>query len=410
MTRGLQLVIFLCLVQVFPAMADSYLVTNARLYMSPSGEVVSLLIRDGRIARIGNEFEAGEDARVIDAGGGIVTPGLMNSATNLGLLELHSIKETVDHVGKTKAHAPDFDVSYGINQNSVLLDVVRSEGLARAVTLPGGDGEDPFVGAGTLLHLKTRGDIVDKAGIALVADIGGLGAGSKSRAASWSDLYHFFDKTAEHPASPKKKKHANPDILLSILEGKTPLAIMTNRESDIRQAIRFGERWEKVRIVIIGGAEAWRVAPELAKAGIPVVLNPYDILPSSYDAIGSRGDNAAILHKAGVKIAFCTYSIFKSHNAGNVMRIGAGLAVRYGLDRKAALDAMTKNPAEIWGIEAGFGTLEEGKTADLVVWSGDPLEPLSVPQQIFLDGKPFIAKSRQIQLRDKYHPLSQGNK
>src|SRR5690606_15286873 len=148
-----------------------------------------------------------------------------------------------------------------------------------------------------------------------------------------------------------------------------PLAIVAHREADIRQAIALATQRD-LRVVVVGGAEAWRVAPELAAAGIAAVLEPLDALPADSDRIGARHDNAARLHRAGVTIAFAASAqgIYTSWNAGPSLRQAAGLAAAYGLPDGAALDAITRAPARIWGLDPRIGTLAAGADADLVLW------------------------------------------
>ena len=163
-----------------------------------------------------------------------------------------------------------------------------------------------------------------------------------------------------------------------------------------------------VHVVVLGGAEAWRVAPELARARVPVILDAYAGLPMSYDEIGARRDNATRLVRAGVTIAFTVsgQGIYHTYQAGPVLREGAGIAVANGLPYIEALRALTTNPARIWGIDARYGTLESGRDADLVIWDGDPLEPSSAPVQVFVGGESISLRTRQTELRERYRPAS----
>jgi len=378
--------------------ADSYMITNACLLSECGDERVSILFENDMIKAFGTDIQHPENAVHIEAAGRIITPGFMNSATNLGLLEIYSVKETVDYNGAASKLESAFDVQFGLNANSILLGVARSEGLTRAVVLPSG-AESVFAGHGALLHLVDGDGILEKPKAMLVVEAGGKSASDKSRSAVWVGLYKAFNEAKRAG----EDDSAQVSALKPVVTGEKPLVITANRESDLRQAIRFAKKTNS-RLVVLGGAEAWRVADELAAAGIAVVLNPYDVLPGTFDAVGSRAENAAILHDAGVLIAFSVSSIFKSHNAGIALRIGAGYAVSNGLEKQAALDAITINPAKIWGIDDTYGVLEVGKSADIILWSGDPLEPLSVADRVFISGKPLMVKSRQIQLRDKYHP------
>ncbi|MFC3050504.1 amidohydrolase family protein [Kordiimonas pumila] len=394
-----------CMVMSSATKAETYVVTNAAVFGAAEGsEPVSILLKDGLIEAVGPDVAVPENATVIDAAGRFVTSGLMNSATDLGLIEVNSAKETVDINGSGDNLGAAFDVQYGLNPNSILLDVARTEGLVRAAVMPTTADASGFAGMGVLLHLNAGFNILGTAKAMLVAKVGGVGASNKSRSAVWVNLYSAFEKAGKV----EENSDAATKILQAVLAAEMPLVIDANRESDVRQAISFAAKFG-IRVIILGGSEAWRVAPELAAAQIPVILNPYDTLPGTFDAMGARAESAAILHQAGVLVSFSVTSIYKSHNAGIGLRVGAGYAAARGLSKSAALDAITVNPAKIWGIDAMYGTLAQGKAADIVIWSGDPLEALTVADKVFIGGKPMEAKSRQMLLRDKYHPSKQHN-
>jgi len=341
-------------------------------------------------------------ARVIDASGRIVTPGLIGAATQLGLVEV-----TSGPLG------PAFDVQYAINANSALLPVARADGVTRAMTYPGGAATAPFSGMGAVLRLVPEGDILETPRAAMFVAIGNTsqaGAGG-SRAAQWVLLRNALEEARRFAAAPRAvgprdQLLSRPDVeaLGGVIAGRMPLAIQADRESDIRQAIRLAAD-EKVRVVILGGAEAWHAASDLAAASIPVILDPETDLPQTFDALGARLDNAALLAKAGVTIAFSVSGngLYLSYDAGIDMREGAGIAVANGLPYADGLKAMTAGPARIWGL-ANAGTLAPGADADIVIWDGDPLEPASAPVTVFVKGVEAPLGTRQTALRDRYAP------
>jgi imidazolonepropionase-like amidohydrolase len=155
------------------------------------------------------------------------------------------------------------------------------------------------------------------------------------------------------------------------------------------------------RPVIVGGSEAWMVADELAAAEVPVILKPLTSLPSSFERLGARFDNAARLAEAGVAIAI---SSFENHRAPTIAQ-EAGNAVRFGLSREAALRAITLAPAEIYGVADRYGSLDPGKVANLIVWSGDPLEVTTLPEIVIIEGGVVPDRSRQRELLDRYRSL-----
>ncbi|MBL8269915.1 amidohydrolase family protein [Steroidobacter sp.] len=414
----------------------------------------TIVITDGKIISVTAGAVAPAGARVIDAGGKPVTPGLMNPVTRLGLIEVSSATETIDHAAKAGAPGAGFDVQYAINANSTLIDLARADGVTRALAQPSASNTPPFAGSASLLHLFDGGDIVERARVAVFVTIGNRSASSTvgSRSAQWQLLRVALDsaKTASPvivPASDAKAPSTNaalvadakapstnaagiadakalstnpertsdgkapgvnaartPDAvaLEAVLKGKSPLAITTNRESDLRQAIKLASDYN-IRVVIIGGAEAWRVADELAAAKIAVVVDPMSNLPASFDELGARLDNPALLRKAGVTVAMSLDGV-QSYNAGLSIREGAGLAVANGMSYADGLRSIITVPAEIWGIADHFGTLAPERDADVVIWDGDPLEPSSAPTTVLIQGREVSLITRQTELRDRYMP------
>jgi imidazolonepropionase-like amidohydrolase len=172
-----------------------------------------------------------------------------------------------------------------------------------------------------------------------------------------------------------------------------------DRAADIRQALALAKR-AGFTPVIAGGTEAWMVAADLAAAKVPVLLDALNNLPSNFDQLGARLDNAARLHAAGVAVAF-TQGGDATHNARKVRQL-AGNAVANGLPWEAGLAGLTAVPAQVFGVGARLGTIEVGRPASLVLWSGDPLEVSTVARQVWIEGKAMPMRSRQTELRDRY--------
>lgn len=236
-----------------------------------------------------------------------------------------------------------------------------------------------------------------------------------SRSAQWILLRNALDEARQYrpsrqPSGPRDQLLNRLDIeaLRPVVEGRMPLAITAARESDIRQAVRLADDYQ-IRVIVCGGTEAWRVADLLAARRIAVVLNPFTNYPGSFDDVGARADNAALLQRAGVTIAFSVPGVHVSHNAGAVIREAAGIAVANGLPWSEALKALTLNPASIFGIADRYGIVARGQEADLVIWDSDPLEPSTAPQIVLVRGSPVSLETRQSKLRDRYSPLHRSD-
>ena len=393
------------------ARAETIAIVHAKAWTLTAAtptENATVVVSDGKIAAVAADGAAPAGARVIDAKGRPLTPGLVHPATHLGLLEVSAATDTVDTATKEASLGADFNVQYAINSNSALVQLARADGVTRAVTYPVRSGIPPFAGMGALLRLGDSGDVVESGGAGVFVSIGNhRGKDDGSRAAQWELLRHALDAAeAAGSSSTNAYSKRDPEVLAlePVLSGKVSLVISTNRESDIRQAIKLATDYS-LHVVIIGGTDAWMIRHALAAAKIPVIVDPQDNLPANFDQLGARLDNAALLHEAGVTVATAVLSgIHQSYNAGESLREGAGLAVANGLPYIDALRSITVVPAEIWGIAGRCGTIAPGKDGDLVLWDGDPLEPSSAAVTVLVAGKEVSLVTRQKELRDRYLP------
>jgi imidazolonepropionase-like amidohydrolase len=401
------------------ASAQSIAVIGAKLYTATGDQPIqnaTIVIRDGKVVAVGASVEVPPGARVIDAHGKVVTPGFMNAGTQLGLVEIASTTDTSDQAAASGPLGAAFDVQYALNVNSTLIPLARADGLTRAGVEPSGSASAPFAGRAVSIALSPGGPLLDRPRSAMFVIISGAAAkqAGGSRSAAWALLRNALDEArlfprGARPGAPRDQllNHLDAEALQPVLSGQIPLAVVAARESDLREAVNLATEY-KLRIVIFGGAEAWRLAPLLARHQIPVVLSPFDNTPATFDEIGSRSDNAALLNAAGVRIAFSVPGIHFSYNAGSGVREAAGIAVANGLPWIEGLKALTVNAAEIWGIADHYGTLAPGKDADLVIWDADPLEPSSAPVSVLVRGVSASLDTRQAALAKRYHPRNAG--
>jgi hypothetical protein len=406
MTRAL-----LCAFAALPlaASAQDLLIRNAKVHtVTERGtlESADVLVRNGRIAAVGTGLAA-DGATVIDANGRPLTPGLFGGITALGVVEVSQEKSTVDNdphaaeKGKAVEPRPEFDVTLSFNPDSAVIGVNRVEGVTYAMIAPGAvSGDAVIAGQGAVARLDGRAD-------AMVAQSRTLFANLNAGVSRAGQFMLLEQATREAKPTPQMR---DADFRLLTPTGREVLArylaggrvvFSVDRATDIRQALAFAQK-QGARPVIVGGAQAWQVAGQLAQAKVPVILDPLVDLPDSFDQIGATLENAARLHKAGVRVAFTNLND-GTHNARKV-RQSAGVAVANGLPWDAALAALTSNPAEIFGLGAEYGRIAPGYVADLVLWSGDPLEVTTVAEQVWIDGRAQSMRSRQTELRDRYRP------
>lgn len=372
----------------------------------------TVLFREGKIVEVGKDVELPGRTKRIDATGKIVTPGFFDAHTALGLTEIDlGASATKDYdLEDGSAIRGAFRAIDGFNPDSAVIAVTRMEGVTTVISAPFGG-----IVSGQSAAMRLSGgrleDMILLAPAAMHATVseGAHGYGGGTRGGMWRRLREAFedaralrDRKGAYEENRMRGISASRLDLLAlqpVLEGKLPLAIEVHRASDILAALRFA-REEKIRVVLTGVAEGWRVAGDLAAAKIPVVLNPLLNLPGSFESLGARYDNAALLDAAGVTVAISTKG--EAYDVRKLRQL-AGNAVSWGLPREKALAAVTRTPAEIFGLQAGV--IARGRNADLVVWSGDPLELTTNPVSVWIDGKEIPLRSRQTQLLERYRTL-----
>jgi hypothetical protein len=388
----------------FEAAAEAIFVNDATVHTmgrQATLQGADVLVRGGRIKAIGMELPVPADAIVIEAAGRPLTPGFFAGITQLGLVEISLEEASVDGALNIEGLRPEFDVTSAYNPWSSLIPVTRIEGYtwtllgaSRSGSIVGGQGRaaalngayQPFLG-GPVLFVDIGADAAAQSG--------------GSRAAQWMLLEQALTESTVQGADVAWA----PAPLLTLAGRKAMeryrsggiTIFEVDRASDILQVLEFSTR-HGLKPVISGGSEAWMLAERLAEAGVPVLLNALDNLPGSFDRLGARLDNAAILHSAGVTLAFTGP---ETHQARKLRQL-AGNAVAHGLPYEAGLAAMTVNPALIFELGDGFGALESGSRADLVLWSDDPLEVTAVAEQVIIEGRLVPMVSRQTLLRDRY--------
>ena len=401
--------------------AETIVIEGGRvLTMGLQGEIPhgTVLISDGRIVAVGKDIAIPADARRIDATGKIVTPGLVASGTGLGLIEVRQVPATDDRGTRNELISAAFDAGFGLNPDSLLIPVARLGGITSAISVPqfrdSPGREVLFAGQAAAISLGGPA-ILRKRGAAMVLELGEAGAerAGGARGAALVTLRAILaevrDYSVRRPAfdrgetAPYILSRLDMDALIPVVEGRVPLLVSVNRASDIRDVLAIA-REERLKIILEGAAEGWRVAREIAAARVPVVLNPVKNVPVSFEALGATLHNAGVLARMGVTIAIQG----NGPNREREMRYNAGNAAANGLGWATALAAITINPARMFGIADRVGSIEPGKDADLVIWDGDPLDTLSRPLAVFIRGEGQPMASRATELRDRYMHTIKG--
>jgi imidazolonepropionase-like amidohydrolase len=397
---------------------NSFLLRGATIHPVASADIPhgDLLVRDGRIVGVGARLSGPKGVRVIEGRGLHVYPGIIDSATAIGLTEIGAVRETSD-ITELGNLNPQLRAAIAVNPASEHIPVTRANGITTVMSLPSGS---MLAGQAALIHLDgwTSEDMAVRRDAAMVLDFPRIqtsrpdfppsaptpfAEAKREYEKRLRELGEFFESArryqkAKQAQAPGFTADVKFEAMLPVLDGKVPLFIEAVRERPIREAIQFAEK-QKVRMVLAHGEEAWKVAAELKAKNIPVVLGPTLELPldedDPYDRLFTQ---PAELFKAGVKIAFGSFSTSFSRN----LPYQAAAAVAFGLPHEEALKAITLYPAQIWGAGDQIGSIEEGKWADLMITDGDPLEPQTQVKELFIKGKPVTIDNKHNRLYQKY--------
>lgn len=400
--------------QVSKASKGTFALTNATIETVTNGTVKgTLIISDGKIADIGGNLPIPSGATEVDCSGLTIYPGLIDGGTRLGLAEVSSVSLTEDfnEIGNA---TPQMQALTAVNPNSVAIPVTRVNGVTTVITKPSG-GIMP--GTASLIHLLGYTPKQMYGGFQAVV-INYPSSGRRGRFDRRSDedikkaeekalkdlnevldeayLYHRIDSAAAGKADMMPDYNPALAALLPVVRKEIPVMIEVNAAKDIQSALRWLKE-KDLKVIFTGVAEGWRVADEIAAANIPVITGPVLSLPTRQsDRYNRAYTNAAMLHKAGVKVAL------RTDDAENVRNLpfNAGFAAAYGMGKEEALKAVTIVPAEIFGLEDQIGSLEKGKIANLFVTDGDPFEPKTQIKHLFISGYNVPLDSRHIRL---YH-------
>jgi len=409
----------LLFIAVAPAHAQTIAITGGRV-LPVSGAPIergTVLIRDGRIAAVGADVAIPADAQRVDATGKIVTPGLVNAATALTVVDIGAVASTRNLSARGRdGIAAAFTVWDGLNPASVLLPPARAGGITTVVIAPRGG---LISGQAAVLHL-VEGDAADMVMKSPVAMVGQIGTpqqiGAQSRGELMLKLREVLDDARTYSRRKADFERAQTrqfaasrldlEALIPVLDGRIPLLLDADRASDIESALKLARDFN-LKLILTGGAEAWQVADKLAAARVPVLTGAMNNIPESFSSLGTRQENAGLLRRAGVTVAIIGNAGGGDEDAFNVrnVRFEAGNAVAYGMSREDALRAITLTPAEIFGVADRVGSLQPGRDADVVVWSGDPFEFATQPEHVFIRGREVRAVTRQDMLEQRYKTL-----
>jgi imidazolonepropionase-like amidohydrolase len=392
--------------------ATAVAIVHARVYIpgdKPPLEDATVLLGGGKVQAVGGAVTIPPGTRIIDARGKVVTAGFIDADTQVGVIEID--QEAASNDTETRSPmTPGLRMVDAYNPRSVVVPITRAGGVTSVVVAPDRGvlgGESAFVD----LAGDSVKDAVVRSALAQVAHVDDetVEATAGTRGGLWlvlrealQDARFYATHRAAYDANGVRQlslRRAELEALVPVVRGEQPLVVRAERASDIETALRLGDELG-LKIVLEGASEAWLVADEIARHKVPVIIDPLEDLPSRFDRLHARSDNAALLSRAGVEVVLST---FTAHQA-RLLWQRAGNAVRLGMDHDAAIRAVTEAPADAFGLK-GYGRLEKGAVGNVVVWSGDPLETSTRVEHVFVRGREESLETRQTLLLQRYRTL-----
>ena len=407
-SRNMALIIFMLSTAVVNS--ESVLIQDITILDGKNNEpfVGNVLIDDNKISQVSTSSLRGD--LVINGTGKILTPGIISTDTEIGIVEIGALSVTRDD--SSNLYQIGFSIYDAFNPNSVLIPWNRSNGITSTLTLPQ-NTNSPIGGLGSFFVLDSSLEISGSKDVVMIGRVGG--SGSKSRAETFAiieDLLEFassidssdmktYKDIAEiidgSPIAETMELHPRDlKALYKLVNDELPLIIKANRASDLLKLIKLKEKYD-LNLIIMGAQEAGLVASRIAESKIPLIINPINNIPESFDELGANIELAGKLEDLGITLMF---NAPRDHNY-HLIRQGAGVAVANGMSYAGALKALTLSPVEVFKL-GNRGQIAPGKIADLIIWDADPLEPSSMPEKVFINGEDIDLTSRMSRLTERY--------
>lgn len=408
---------------VQPVMAETLAITNAKLVIGDGAGPVdggTVVMRDGRIVAAGAGVAVPAGARVVDAQGRWVTPGLVAGFSRLGIVEVDGVRQTNDaSAGKSPFNAA-LDIAPAVNPRTSAITLNRAEGVTRAVVAPDSGGSI-FAGQGAIIDLGADMDAVMRPRAFQFVEFGEAGAAEAggSRTAIYAAFRNALAEARDHAAGRRQEgallTRLDAAALVPVVNGQMPLLAHVERASDILQALSLKQEFPSLKLVLVGATEAWTVADRIKAAGVPVIASALADLPASFESLAATQSNIGRLKNAGVTVGIGMINDNEARQArlvkqyaGNLVALGR-IPGAAGLDWGAAFATISSKPAEAMGLGGEIGSLRPGRRADVVIWDGDPLELATAATAVWIDGVQQPMRTRQDALRDRYRTPVEGN-
>lgn len=406
-----------------PIAAQTVAITGGKVIVGDGSAPIeggTVLIRNDRVVAAGSNVTIPADAQRIDATGKWVTPGIFAGFSRVGLVEVGAVRQTNDSNAGDSVFSAALDVQYAINPFASPIAVNRAAGVTRAVVSPS-TGSSIFGGYGAVIDLGQDENPITRARAFQFVELGETGhrrAGG-SRAAAHIHFRALLNEARTYARNPAAfdsdlLKASDAKALLPVINGQTKLLVHVESANDILKVLELRKDFPALKMVLVGVNEGWRVADHIAASGVPVLASALSDLPYGFEDLAATQSNIGRMKDAGVKVAIGMINDRDAHQlrysvqyAGNLVALNK-VPRATGLTWDEAFAAISSGPAEIMGMGAQLGSLKAGRKADVVIWTGDPLELSTQVEKVMIDGVVQTLSNRQQRLRDRYRNPTPG--
>lgn len=410
-----------------PAVAQTVAITGGTVAIGDGSAPIengTVVVRNGRVVAAGANVPVPAGAQTIDATGKWVAPGLFAGFSRLGIVEVDGVQQTNDAAAGSSVWSAALDIAPAVNPRSGPIAVNRADGVTRAVVAPD-TGATMFAGQGAVIDLGADMDAVTHPRAFQFVEFGEAGAreAGGSRPAAHLQFRASLEAAERYARNPAGYDGDSKDSLLPradaaalapVVSGAVPLLVHVERGADILAVIGLRSQFPRLKLVLVGAAEGWTVAREIAAANVPVIASALADLPDSFETLAATQSNIGRVRAAGVRVSIGTINDDESRMAkraaqyaGNLVAL-ARLPGAAGLDWGQAFAAVTSGPADALGLAGELGSLRAGRRGDVVIWSGDPLELSSAVERVWIDGVEQPLETRQTRLRARYRTPAEG--
>lgn len=410
-----------------PAAAQTIAITGGTVAIGDGSQPIqggTVLVRNGRVVAAGAEVPVPAGAQTIDATGKWVSAGIVGGFTRLGIIEVDGVRATDDSSAGNTVYSAAIDVSSAVNPLASTIAINRAGGVTRAIVSPG-TAATMFAGQGAVIDLGSDMDALTKRRAFQFVEFGEAGAaeagGSRPAAflqfrASLKAAQRYARNPAAYSGDSKDSllPAADAEALVPVVNGEMPLLVHVDRGIDILNVIDIRREFPQLKLVLVGASEGWTVGQQIAAAGLPVIATALRDLPDSFEALAATQSNIGRMRAAGVKVSIGMINEDESRYVRNSTQLAGNLVALQkvqgaaGLNWGEAFATISSGPAEAIGLGGEIGSLRPGRRADVVLWSGDPLELSSAAERVWIDGVEQSLENRQTKLRDRYRTATEG--